>query len=218
MAFLLRTIRNVTTASPATSPADSPLALRTAPVLWQYVLEQRWPAPAYLEEQVDGWREVSWEEAARRVEALSHALLARGVQRGDVVAVLARTRLEWILLDWAIMNVGAVVVGIYPTSTAPECAYILGHSEAVIAFAEDEDQLAKLASVRDELPRLRELVTFAKLAELEAAGRAYGDEHPDALREAANAIQDDDLGTLIYTSGTTGPPKGCMLTHKNLVT
>ena len=128
----------MTTASPESTHAGSPLALRTAPVLWRYVLEQRWPAPAYLEEQADGWREVSWDEAARRVEALSHALLARGVQRGDVVAVLARTRLEWILLDWATMNIGAVVVGIYPTNTAPECAYILGHSEAVIAFAEDE--------------------------------------------------------------------------------
>src|SRR3954463_14597715 len=173
MPFLLRTIRNMTTASPATSPADSPLALRTAPVLWRYVLEQRWPAPAYLEEQVEGWREVSWEEAGRRVEAVSHALLARGVQRGDVVAVLARTRLEWILLDWAIMNIGAVVVGIYPTSTASESAYILEHSEAVVAFAEDDAQHDKLASVQSALPSLRELIRFADLAALEDEGRSY---------------------------------------------
>src|SRR4051812_1044458 len=218
MAFLLRTIRNVTTASPATSPADSPLALRTAPVLWQYVLEQRWPAPAYLEEQADGWREVSWDEAGRRVEALSHALLARGVQRGDVVAVLARTRLEWILLDWAIMNIGAVVVGIYPTNTAAESDYILGHSEAVLAFAEDDAQRDKLLAVKDNLPQLREVLTFAQLPELEAEGKAHAESNPDALEAAALEIGEDDLGTLIYTSGTTGPPKGCMLTHKNLVT
>jgi long-chain acyl-CoA synthetase len=208
----------VTTASPATSPTDSPLALRTAPVLWRYVLEQRWPAPAYLEEQADGWREVSWDEAARRVEALSHALLARGVQRGDVVAVLARTRLEWILLDWAIMNIGAVVVGIYPTNTAAESDYILGHSEAVLAFAEDDAQREKLLSVQDTLPLLREVLTFAQLPELEAEGRAHAESNPDALDAAAREIGEDDLGTLIYTSGTTGPPKGCMLTHKNLVT
>jgi long-chain acyl-CoA synthetase len=208
----------VTTASPETTHAGSPLALRTAPVLWRYVLEQRWPAPAYLEEQADGWREVSWDEAARRVEALSHALLARGVQRGDVVAVLARTRLEWILLDWATMNIGAVVVGIYPTNTAPECAYILGHSEAVIAFAEDDAQREKLLSVQGELPQLREVVAFAQLPELEAEGSAHAAQNPDALATAAAEIGEDDLGTLIYTSGTTGPPKGCMLTHKNLVT
>src|SRR3954463_3357258 len=168
MAFLLRTIRNVTTASPATRPTDSPLALRTAPVLWRYVLDQHWPAPADLEEQAGGWRGGSGEEAARRVEALSHALLARGVRRGDVVAILARTRLEWILLDWAVMNIGAVVVGIYPTNTASESAYILGHSEAVVAFAEDDAQRDKLVSVKDELPQLREVLTFAQLPELEA--------------------------------------------------
>jgi long-chain acyl-CoA synthetase len=200
------------------SPTDSPLALRTAPVLWRYVLDQHWPAPAYLEEQADGWREVSWEEAGRRVEALSHALLARGVQRGDVVAVLARTRLEWILLDWAVMNIGAVVVGIYPTNTASESAYILGHSEAVLAFAEDDAQRDKLVSIQNELPQLREVLLFTQLSELEAEGRAHAISNPDVLEAAALEIGEDDLGTLIYTSGTTGPPKGCMLTHKNLVT
>jgi long-chain acyl-CoA synthetase len=182
------------------------------------VLDQRWPAPAYLEEQESGWREVSWQEAADRVEALSHALLARGIGRGDAVAVLSRTRLEWILLDWAIMNIGAVVVGIYPTNTASESAYILSHSEAVLAFTEDDLQRDKLRSVQSELPALREIVSFAQLPELEAEGRAHASAHPDALETAAREIQEDDLGTLIYTSGTTGPPKGCMLTHKNLVT
>ncbi|MEP6813051.1 MAG: AMP-binding protein, partial [Actinomycetota bacterium] len=205
------------TASPSAPRTDSPLETRTAPALWRYVLDQRWPAPAYLEEQESGWREVSWQEAADRVEALSHALLARGVGRGDAVAVLSRTRLEWILLDWAIMNIGAVVVGIYPTNTASESAYILSHSEAVLAFAEDDAQRDKLPSVKGELPALREIVSFAQLAELEAEGRAHASAHPDALEAAAREIQEDDLATLIYTSGTTGPPKGCMLTHKNLV-
>jgi len=208
----------VATASPSAPQTDSPLETRTAPALWRYVLDQRWPAPAYLEEQESGWREVSWQEAAGRVEALSHALLSRGVGRGDAVAVLARTRVEWILLDWAIMNIGAVVVGIYPTNTASESAYILAHSEAVLAFAEDDAQLDKLRSVQDELPALREIVSFAQLPELEAEGRAHAAEHSDALETAAVEIHEDDLGTLIYTSGTTGPPKGCMLTHKNLVT
>src|SRR5258707_10373157 len=99
---------------------EMPLETRAAPALWRFILDQGHTAPAYLEEQPDGWREVSWDEAARRVDALSRALLARGVKRGDAVAVLARTRLEWILLDWAIMSVGAVVVGLYPTNSAAE--------------------------------------------------------------------------------------------------
>ena len=201
----------MTTASPSAPPTEFPLDTRTAPALWRYALAQGWTTPAYLEEHEDGWREVSWPEAGARVEALRHALLHRGVRRGDVVAVLARTRLEWILLDWAIMSVGAVVVGLYPTNTARECAYVLGHSEAVLAFAEDDAQGEKLESVRDGLPALREIVGFDELPAFEAEGRANHEPEPDEVRE-------DDLATLIYTSGTTGPPKGCMLTHKNLVT
>ena len=210
----------MTATSPSTPATESPLETRTSPALWRYVLEQRWPAPAYQEETLhEGWRPVSWAEAAARVEALSNGLLARGVSRGDAVAVLARTRLEWILLDWAIMNIGAVVVGIYPTNTASECAYILGHSEAVLAFAEDYgEQREKLNSVQDRLPQLREVIPFSSLSDLEAEGRAHAQANPDALESAARAIGEDDLATLIYTSGTTGPPKGCMLTHRNLVT
>jgi long-chain acyl-CoA synthetase len=174
------------------------------------VLAQRWSVPAYLEEQPDGWREVSWDEAAERVRALASALRAHGVRRGDCVAVLARTRLEWILLDWAIMSTGAVVVGLYPTNTAKECAYVLEHSETVLAFVEDDEQREKLASVRDRLPQLQEIVGFDELAAFAAhTGTDEWQDDEDA--------QEDDLATLIYTSGTTGPPKGCMLTHKNLV-
>src|SRR5262245_2574418 len=167
-------MRCMTTAYPA-APASqgSPLTSRTAPALWRYVLERDTATPAYLEETESGWREVSWQEAAARVDALSNALLARGVRRGDVVAVLARTRLEWVLLDWAIMNIGAVVVGIYPTNTAGESAYILEHSEAVLVFAEDDAQHEKLASVQGGLTALREILTFASLPEVEAAGRAH---------------------------------------------
>jgi long-chain acyl-CoA synthetase len=209
----------MTTASPsATPPTEASLPARTAPALWRYVLDQRSTTPAYLEEQGDGWRDVSWQEAGERVEALAQALLAHGVGRGDAVAVIARSRLEWVLLDWAVMTIGAVVVGIYPTNTATECAYILEHSESVLAFAEDEEQREKLASVHDETPALRELFRFDELPALEAEGRVYAAAHPGALAEATREIQEEDLGTLIYTSGTTGPPKACMLTHRNLVT
>ncbi|HZD86761.1 MAG TPA: long-chain fatty acid--CoA ligase [Gaiellaceae bacterium] len=184
---------------------------RIAPELWRTAVAEAPAGPAYLEERPEGWRPVPWAEAADRVEALARGLLTRGVGHGDAVAVLARTRLEWVLLDWAIMSIGAVVVGLYPTSSANECAYVLDHSEAVLAFAEDEEQIRKLASVQGSLPRLREVVPFDRLPELEVQGRAATD-----LR--AEPVGEDDLATLIYTSGTTGPPKGCMLTHRNLVT
>src|SRR5439155_21589193 len=110
----------------------------------------------------------------------------------------------------AVMSIGAVVVGLYPTGSAKECEYILGHCEAVLAFTEDEEQTRKLVSVRGSLPTLREIIPFDWLEKLESDGRLARHLRPDPVAE-------DDLATLIYTSGTTGPPKGCMLTHRNLV-
>jgi len=182
----------------------SPLETRTAAELWRYAAAQERSAPAYLEERPDGWRPVSWRDAQARVDRLSRALLASGVRPGDAVAVLARTRVEWILLDWAIMSIGAVVVGLYPTNSAKECEYILAHSEATLAFVEDDEQRGKLSSVAT----LNEVVGFD---ELPAFMQRAGDHELPVVGE-------DDLATLIYTSGTTGPPKGCMLTHRNLIT
>ncbi len=208
----------MTTTSPSAPAADELGGRRTAPALWERALARGAGTPAYLEEGPEGWTPVSWQEAAERVDALAHGLLARGVRRGDVVAVLARTRLEWVLLDWATMSIGAVVVGLYPTSSAKECAYILDHSDAVLAFAEDEEQQAKLDLVRPALPALRDVIRFDGLPALEEEGRAHRERNPRAVEDASAQTGDDDLATLIYTSGTTGPPKGCMLSHRNLVT
>ena len=210
-------MKPVTTTAALVPEAPSPLETRTAPALWRYALDQGHGFPSHLAEGTEGWTPVTWEAAGERIDALANALLARGVRAGDAVAVLSRTRLEWVLLDWAIMSIGAVVVGLYPTNSAKECAYILGHSETVLAFVEDGEQRAKLESVRAELPGLREIVGFEDLTAVERDGRAYASEHPNALADASAAVAEDDLATLIYTSGTTGPPKGCMLTHKNLV-
>ncbi len=181
------------------------------PELWREAVSDAPDQPAYLEETADGWRPVSWDEAAERVEGIAQGLLARGVRHGDPVAILSRTRLEWILLDWAVMSIGAVVLGLYPTSSAKECEYILGHCGAVLAFTEDEEQTRKLVAIRGSLPTLREIIPFDWLEKLESDGRLARHLRPDPIEE-------DDLATLIYTSGTTGPPKGCMLTHRNLVT
>src|SRR5437588_620600 len=185
---------------------------RTAPELWREAVRSA-PAGtnAYLEEGPDGWTPVSWDAASERIDALARGLLAHGVKHGDAVAVLAHTTVDWILLDWAIMSTGAVVVGLYPTSSPSECQYVLEHSEAVIAFAENDELTQKLVSIRGSLPALREVIPFERLGGFEAEGRAAKHLEPEPVSE-------DDLATLLYTSGTTGPPKGCMLTHKNLVT
>src|SRR5919201_3931500 len=191
----------------ATTIAPDETQLRTTVAVWRAALAQGRTTPAYLAETADGWRPVSWDEAGRRVDELAHGLLARGVRRGDAVGILARTSLEWVLLDWALMSIGAVVVGLYPTSSAKEVAYILDHSEAVLVIVEDEEQLAKVEG--------RNVLAFADLDGLTAEGRAAAAEDPGAVERARDEVAEDDLATLIYTSGTTGPPKGCMLTHSN---
>ena len=191
----------------ATTIAPDETQLRTTVAVWRAALAQGRTSPAYLAETADGWRPVSWDEAGRRVDELAHGFLARGVRRGDAVGILARTSLEWVLLDWALMSIGAVVVGLYPTSSAKECAYILDHSEAVLVIVEDEEQRAKAEG--------RTVLAFGDLEALAAEGRANAADDPGAVESARDEVAEDDLATLIYTSGTTGPPKGCMLTHRN---
>jgi long-chain acyl-CoA synthetase len=188
---------------------------RTIAALWRNAVAQPREHPAYLIETDDGWRPVSWDEAAARVRDLANGLLALGIAKGDAVGILATTRLEWALVDYALGSIGAISAAVYPISSAADCAYIIGHSDAVAVVVEDEEQREKVTSFRGELPRLEHVVSFDELGALEERGRAYAAANPTALDDAVAAIGEDDLFTYIYTSGTTGPPKGCMIRHRN---
>ena len=107
------------------------LQMRTIWSLWQKAIAEERTTPAYLVEGPDGWREVSWADAARAVDELAHGLLSLGIGKGDAFGILARTRLEWSLLDFALAQIGAVAAPIYPSSTPAECCYILENSNAV---------------------------------------------------------------------------------------
>src|SRR5215204_3469433 len=170
---------------------------RTIERLWRDAVAAGRTTPAYLIQDGDDWRRLSWEEAAGLVESYANGLLSLGVRKGDAVSILA---------------IGAAI---YANSSPKEAGYILEHSESVGVLCEDETQRAKVESVRGGMPRLRHVLTFADLEDLAARGRAHAAEHPNALREAAAQVEEDDLFTYIYTSGTTGPPKGCMISHRN---
>jgi long-chain acyl-CoA synthetase len=170
------------------------------------------------------WVDLSWTDHAARVKQLSASLLALGIGKGDRVAILSSTRLEWVQCDTAIVNIGAVTVGIYPSSLAADCAFILHHSGAKVAFVENADQLGKLLDMRADLPELRQIVVFdgpgdpqagwLGWAELLERGAGIADE---ALEGIGRSLTADDLASLVYTSGTTGTPKGAMISHGNLV-
>ena len=183
---------------------------RTIARLWRDAVERRWPGPAYLVQDGENWHEVSWEEAATAVDELAHGLLALGIGKGDAFAILASTRVEWVLFDFALGLIGAVGAPIYMNSSPKDCAYVIGHSDAVGVLCEDETQRAKLDGAQ-----LRHILTFADLADLRARGREHAKSSPTAVDDAADAISEDDLFTYIYTSGTTGPPKACMISHRN---
>jgi long-chain acyl-CoA synthetase len=188
----------------------APSRARTIPALWRRGASAGWDWPAYLVEHDDHWHEVSWAEAAKRVDELANGLLALGVRKGDAFAILGNTTLEWSLFDFALASVGAVAAPVYMNSSPRDARFVVEHSEAVGALVEDDVQRAKLDGFE-----LRHLITYADLDDLAARGRAFALEHPGALEEAIAAIQEDDLFTYIYTSGTTGPPKACMITHRN---
>ncbi len=157
------------------------------------------------------------------MRAIASGLKALGVGMEDVCAILAGTRIEWVLADFGILCAGGATSTIYPSSTADECAFILADSGTVVCFAEDAAQAQKLVSRRAGLPRLRHVVLFdgegspdgflLSLAQLEASGRAADAANPGAFEETCAAVRPDALATLIYTSGTTGTPKGVELTH-----
>jgi long-chain acyl-CoA synthetase len=183
---------------------------RTIARLWQDAVARGLESPAYLVQDGEEWRPVSWAEAAKAVDEIAHGLLALGVRKGDAFAILASTRLEWVLFDFALGLIGAVGAPIYMNSSPKDAVYVAEHSEAVGVLCEDDEQRAKLAGLD-----LEHVLTFSDLAALRERGRAHADDHPRAVDEAAAAIDENDLFTFIYTSGTTGPPKACMILHRN---
>jgi long-chain acyl-CoA synthetase len=176
--------------------------VRTIWSLWQDAIAEERSRPGYLVEEQEGWREVTWAEAAEAVDELANGLLALGIGKGDAFGILAHTRLEWSLLDFALAQTGAVAAPIYPSSTAAESCYILEHSNAVGCLVESETDLAKIAGARPE-----HVYTMETLDELRALGRDHAARDPGALDRARARVGEDDLFTFIYTSGTTGPPK-----------
>ncbi len=170
------------------------------------------------------WRDVSWAEMARRTRDVADGLAAMGLQRGDRVAIIGDTNLEWILADLGILGAGGITVTIYQSNKAHECQYILADSGARWCFCDTEAQVQKIREVRGHLPRLEGVVRafgdaadgFERtLADLERAGAAWRQSNPDAHAERLAGIGLSDPASFIYTSGTTGNPKGVVLTHGN---
>jgi long-chain acyl-CoA synthetase len=175
--------------------------------------------PAVSFKRGDEWVEVTYREVGDIVSEIARGLIDLGLQSGDRAAILCSTRPEWTYASFGISSAGGVVVPIYPTNSPEECEWVAGNSESRLLFAEDAEQAAKIAQVRDRLPNLEAVIVLDGSAdgaitvdELRERGR--GRSHEEVAERAA-AVKPEDPYTFIYTSGTTGPPKGCVLLHGN---
>ncbi len=211
--------------------SDAPDLAFTSMPAWLRDIARREPDRIGLREKEFGiWQETTYLEYWELVKTTGMALWALGVRPGDRVAIHSENRLAWVVSDLAAQGIQAVSVGLYPTNPAPEVEYLLGHSESKVLIAEDQEQVDKALEVRDRLPNLEKIIyveprgvrTYDDPGLMSwdmflALGRQQLIETPRRFDELVDAIDIDDAATTVYTSGTTGPPKGAILSHRNLV-
>jgi long-chain acyl-CoA synthetase len=166
---------------------------------------------------------VTWQEFYDQIKSVSKSLIAMGVGKEDKINILSYTCYNWVLTDIASMAIGVGTVGIYQSSLAPDCEYIINHSDAVLVFAEDLVQLEKLFEIRKNIPNIQKVILFNGKSEEDDWVITYdeflalGKEIDDAsFDKRTGLVTAQDTAGIVYTSGTTGVPKGVVLTHDNL--
>ncbi len=221
------------TTEPGRAAAAEPALVRgqdTLPRLFRHVVRERGDRVAMREKDLGIWRGISWREYGEQAKRVGLGLVALGLRPRDVVSIVADNSPEWLYTDLGVMSVAGIPNGIYTTDSARQVEYIVNDSGTRFFFAENEEQLDKILEVRDRCPGLvkifvydmeglhafrdEQVMPFAALLEL---GARYDRDHPGAFDRMVDIAQSDDLAILVYTSGTTGPPKGAMLTHRNIL-
>ncbi len=198
--------------------------------LFWHQVKARDTQTAFREKHLGIWRSTSWRDYGERARATGMGLVSLGLERGDVVSILAETVPEWLYADMGTMGAGGVSNGIYPTDSAKQVDYILTDSRSKFIFVENEEQLDKFLEVRERCPSVvkafvfdmegladfddPQVMSFDKLLE---AGRAYDKANPGVWERLVSESKAEELALLVYTSGTTGPPKGSMISHRNVI-
>ncbi|MEP6699947.1 MAG: long-chain fatty acid--CoA ligase [Bacteroidota bacterium] len=193
----------------------------------QYHLEKNPQEDMLVAKEGGQWKKYSTTEVKTIVDNLSAGLLSLGISGGDMtpegrdkVAILCKNRPEWIMLDLAIQQIGAILVPVYPTINVNELEFVLTDAKVKLVFVNDEDLFLKVLSLKEKLPSLKEIFTFEHVANARHWKEITSLSSPeliDRIKPFADNIKYEDLATIIYTSGTTGTPKGVMLSHRNIV-
>jgi long-chain acyl-CoA synthetase len=174
------------------------------------------------------WKKYSTRQVKETVDKLSAGLLSIGIGGGngtvetrDKVALLSKNRPEWIMLDLAVQQIGAILTPLYPTINVNELEFVLNDAQAKIVFVNDQDLYLKVISLKERLPHLQKIYTFEHVANAAHWKELLTAATPDGIakiKPIADQIKESDVATIIYTSGTTGTPKGVMLSHANVMT
>lgn len=182
-----------------------------------------------LRTKKDGkWKDISWNEFGKNVKNFALGLISLGIEKEDKVSILSWNRVEWVFADLGILSCGGIPVSIYASNTPKEVGYIISHSESKIVVVENDEQLKKVLQIKDELSMLKKIIiidgkekydgndilNFNTISKL---GEEFDKNNPTIFEERLNSVSEDDISMIIYTSGTTGPPKGALLTHKNIL-
>jgi long-chain acyl-CoA synthetase len=217
----------------ATLQAEAPAPQITTTTIATRVRDWAARAPdavAMREKDFGIWQEVTWAQYWDTAQDVAHALMALGVEAGDRVAIHSENRREWLFSDVAIVACRAMTMGLYPTNPAAEVRHLLSDSGAKVLIAEDQEQLDKALEVADDCPLLERIVFIEPRGilgrydddrlvywnDFVAAGQRHRQAHPGEVERRMAEAGPDDTMTLIYTSGTTGPPKGVMLSVRNV--
>ncbi len=216
--------------APATGRGVTVHGQDTLPRLFRHVVRERGDRVAMREKHLGIWRGISWREYGLQAKRVGLGLVALGLRPRDVVSIIADNGPEWLYTDLGVMSVAGIPNGIYTTDSPRQVEYIVNDSGSRFFFAENEEQLDKILEVRGRCPELVKIFVYdmeglhgfrdeqvMPFEELLALGAAYDREHPDDFERMVDIARPEDLAILVYTSGTTGPPKGAMLSHRNIL-